>query len=235
MSRYVIGQQCGGLGDNLQFSTLPELLTKHGHEVFVSSKNVLRNSQTKKLVWEMNPYVSGFTDDDANLGWNPIYPTPMIYNLVSVWEKAYLGKIFNIYPKIYYNPCLRGDFVGKTILEFNTVTFNYDSAVEVLPSKIESHFEDQNVVIIDNSRVSRHSLRFDRFKSFKTYVPSDIFDFCDIIFSCKKYISLLSGGTILASALRQNNLFPKLICFCPQVDVNGRGWIFDNVDYFPVI
>jgi hypothetical protein len=35
MSKIIISQPWGGLGDNLHFSTLPELFSKKGYEVYI--------------------------------------------------------------------------------------------------------------------------------------------------------------------------------------------------------
>ena len=37
----VIYQQYGGLGDNLQYSTLPELYSKQGYDVYIHTNNVV--------------------------------------------------------------------------------------------------------------------------------------------------------------------------------------------------
>ena len=63
----VIEQPWGGLGDNLQFSTIPELAHSLGIKVFISNRNCYRNLDIKKLVWDMNPFISGFSDLPGNL------------------------------------------------------------------------------------------------------------------------------------------------------------------------
>ena len=45
MSKIIISQPWGGLGDNLHFSTLPELFSKKGHEVYISENNAVRNAE----------------------------------------------------------------------------------------------------------------------------------------------------------------------------------------------
>ena len=68
MSKKILYQPWGGLGDNLQYSTLPELYNTLGHEFYISSKNVYRNPEIYKLVWELNPYVKGISDEEYNVG-----------------------------------------------------------------------------------------------------------------------------------------------------------------------
>ena len=38
----------GGLGDNLQYSTLPELFVKNGYDVYISNQSEFRNDEIKK-------------------------------------------------------------------------------------------------------------------------------------------------------------------------------------------
>ena len=52
----VLHQPWGGLGDNLQFSTLPRRLHKLNCEFNISNKNAYRNDEIKKIVWDINPF-----------------------------------------------------------------------------------------------------------------------------------------------------------------------------------
>ena len=46
----ILYQPWGGLGDNLQFSTLPEMFSKLGYEVYISDKNAYRSVEIFDLV-----------------------------------------------------------------------------------------------------------------------------------------------------------------------------------------
>ena len=61
-----IGAYHGGLGDNLQLSTLPELFSKRGHKVYVPDGFYFRNSGIYDLVWGNNPYISGIKEGRWN-------------------------------------------------------------------------------------------------------------------------------------------------------------------------
>ena len=52
MNKVILYQPWGGLGDNLQFSTLPKLYSEIGYEFYISDQNVYRNPEIKKLVWD---------------------------------------------------------------------------------------------------------------------------------------------------------------------------------------
>jgi len=56
--KIIISQPWGGLGDNLQYSTLPELFSKKGYDVYISNNNKVRNNEIFDLIWKMNPYIT---------------------------------------------------------------------------------------------------------------------------------------------------------------------------------
>ena len=58
----------GGMGDSLEHSHLPRRFSEQGDEVYLSSRAQLRNTQIKKLVWDMNPFIKGLSDDEPNAG-----------------------------------------------------------------------------------------------------------------------------------------------------------------------
>ena len=65
MKSLVIKIFWGGLGDHLLHSPIPRIAKEKGYDkVFISNKSIYRNPQTKKLVWEYNPYVDGFCEED---------------------------------------------------------------------------------------------------------------------------------------------------------------------------
>jgi hypothetical protein len=235
MRKIVICQRHGGLGDSLAFSTLPELFTERGHEVYIYRNTPLRNAQTHDIVWGLNPYVLGLSDDEPNVGTHDEihFPRRRLPGIVPYWEEFYLGQSYNLYPRVYYHPKFRKEFSGLTIVELNSVTYDYSCALDDVSVFIRGATEKENVVFIDNSKVSSRSISLPELSGFPVYVPADIFDFCDIIMSCKKYVSLLSGGTALASALRQRESYPELVCCCPQEDWDNGAWVFANVEYHP--
>ena len=56
MSDVLLGSYFGGLGDNLQFSTLPEEFFKQqGRDTYIVSETTFRNKEIYDLVWGCNP------------------------------------------------------------------------------------------------------------------------------------------------------------------------------------
>ena len=72
MSDVLLGSYFGGLGDNLQFSTLPEEFSKQqGRDTYIVSETTFRNKEIYDLVWGCNPYVKGVKDGRRTAGDTP--------------------------------------------------------------------------------------------------------------------------------------------------------------------
>ena len=63
MTDYILYQQFGGLGDNLQFSTLPERFHRMNKTFSVSKENEVFNDEVTDLVWGHNPFVQDVKSD----------------------------------------------------------------------------------------------------------------------------------------------------------------------------
>ena len=69
MSDVILGAWHGGLGDNLQFSTLPEQFYKQqGRTTYLLDGSTFRNKGIYQLVWEFNPYIKGIKAGRRNAG-----------------------------------------------------------------------------------------------------------------------------------------------------------------------
>ena len=55
----------GGLGDHLFYSHLPRIAkqTKAFDKVYISNHSFFRHPDYKNLVWELNPFIDGFTNN----------------------------------------------------------------------------------------------------------------------------------------------------------------------------
>ena len=69
MSDVLIKAYHGGLGDCLQFSTLPEQFSKQqGRDTYVLDESNFRNKEIYDLVWGCNPYIKGVKSGHWNAG-----------------------------------------------------------------------------------------------------------------------------------------------------------------------
>ena len=108
MSDVLLGSYFGGLGDNLQFSSLPEEFSKQqGRDTYIVSETTFRNKEIYDLVWGCNPYVKGVKEGKRTAGDIPeinfVNPNGY-YSSITNWEYLHGLKPTNNLPKIYYKP-----------------------------------------------------------------------------------------------------------------------------------
>ena len=106
MDDVILSAYHGGLGDNLQFSTLPEEFHKQqGRDTYIWSQANFRNQEIYDLVWGCNPYIKGIKDGTWTAGDTPeIGHKTLVSDCISNWEALHGLEPTNKYPKIYYEP-----------------------------------------------------------------------------------------------------------------------------------
>jgi len=186
-----------GLGDHLFCSHLPRIAKQFGgyDKVYITNhSDFSRDLQIKKFVWEMNPYVDGFCDEDRK--WPGVGSVEKGINLL---DKIMLvhglndGKIFHE-PEIYYKP--------KNILELSdAIIFDPNFGTERgHPSSlmIKNYFEQNNIDITYQMelRDNYHSI-----EGKKKLCSRNLEHFCDIISSCQDLYCFNTGTAPLAAAL----------------------------------
>jgi hypothetical protein len=176
----VISQSWGGLGDNLQLSTIPEVAHALGIDVYVSNYNTYRHPDVKKLVWDCNPYVKGFVDAVGNT----TYMNGHAGNIIQQWEQQLFGRVINTQPKLYYTPKKIEKLHTEVVVDFNAHSANSSEAAASIISKYPEALY-VNCVAPPNA---------DSIQS------SDIFEWVDIITSAKKFVCQHSGGSVVMAA-----------------------------------
>ena len=210
----------GGLGDNLSQSTLPEIYTNKGYDVYLSVDQEYRNDGVKQLM-DMNPYIKGYsarpvtTNIDLAI-YEGNYPfNSRNKNYISRLEYATFGESYNNYPKIYYTPKKLDEWKDKVFVDFDSVTVQ-DHDIEKFLSVARASHGDLVIKGVD-------------------YTTKDIFEYIDIIFSCKKFLCTYTGSMVLAAAINARNSE----CYIGQwwMDVIRNGgycYHFDNTNYINV-
>jgi hypothetical protein len=132
MDEIIISQPWGGLGDNLQFSTLPELYSNLGYKVFISNNNACRNKETYDLVWKLNPYISGISEKAPNAGSikgirifgnNPVKNMELSHNL-NCGNRKYL--------KLYYKPKYIEDLSNTLLYDITSISTSVSACISSL-------------------------------------------------------------------------------------------------------
>jgi hypothetical protein len=192
--------QKGGLGDHLFYSHLPRIAKQYGgfNQVYISNDSIFRNPDTKKLVWELNPYLDGFTNDpgffyfseNIQEGENLLDHLMLAYGLDD--HKR------NHEPEIYYKPKLVEALIDKTIYDPNYISYTGDIKY---PATIQNWFDQNN--IIPNAQMKVLGGRAIRIVCANTQSTPDIFKFCDLLYSAKAIYCLSTGTGTLAAALQK--------------------------------
>lgn len=239
----------GGLGDHLALSTIPEEWSKQGHEVFLSYRNIHRNLEIHELVWKLNPYISGYTDEEPVIYVSSddgvILNKDRILNgwgfIESLEIKHGILNSGNVIPKIYRKHNHINELSEKTIINFQSITQHYkeDHVLQKLDQIIdnlgisESDILDVELIpdvnVYGNRFYNIHETKKIDTKYNKIQI-FNIFNHCDVINSCKNYITLHSGSAVLASAINNKNTF-VIMNDETKYAYDTRNFIFPNQNY----
>ena len=242
LEKAVLYQRWGGLGDNLQFSTLPRRFSENGIDTFISRKNAVRNDEIKKLVWDLNPFVNNCeSDDPPNCGMESTALTKTkrqalesARNIIEWQEIRHGFDPKSLLPEIGYSPQIIPDLGDTVVLDLGAISgFKHNKYdMGALIRNIDNILkENQNykIVLIKNEYNKGHL--DDRYSSIEILETRDIFHYADVIKSCKKFVCLLSGSVVLASCVRKENT----LCVSPVHTADKHfyptSWTFPTVQY----
>jgi len=196
----IISIQKGGLGDHLFYSHLPRIAKQYGgfNQVFISNDSIFRNNHTKKLVWELNPYLDGFTNEPGFF-----YFSENIQDGENLLDHLMLAYGLddhkrNHEPEIYYKPKLVEALIDKTIYDPNYISYTGDIKYS---ATIQNWFDKNNIK--PNAQMKVLGKRSIRINADKTLSTPDIFKFCDLLYSAKAIYCLSTGTGTLAAALQK--------------------------------
>lgn len=232
----------GGLGDSLQFSTLPEEFYKqHGRKTYIVDDAPFRNPEIYELVWDKNPYVHGKKAGVWNAGDLAEIPYQQLCmdgkgtgNTISNWELFHGLKPVNTHPKIYYEPERLDGFKNVFIVDFNSTTINYDqNELKRILEDAKKEYPDKRFLSVNFTKsVSSNSYKI----NYDGHIEvENIFKYCDVIASSYGMFALSSGASHMSSAIKDYSPDLKSIC------VMSKNWykyhserglfFFDNIEY----
>ena len=237
MSDVILAAFHGGLGDNLQFSTLPEEFHKQqGRDTYIWSQASFRNQEIYDLVWGHNPYVKGIKDGDWSAGDTPDRHRVIESDCISNWEALHGLKPTNKYPKIYYEPEKISSFDNVILVDLSSISITYD--------------EEKILKLYDAVRKTHEGMVFleveftNKIKGATIIEPDvtgvveieSIFTYVDLMYSSFGVISLHSGQNHLASAIKnQYNNDLAVYCLMDEYEYQRQKdksiFVFDNVNY----
>ena len=227
----VIEQPWGGLGDNLQFSTLPELYHKLGYKVFISTSNAHRNPEIFDLVWKLNPFISGFSGEPPNAGackCRGDYNRKTTSYTRNIEIAHGLVNGYREYPVIYYTPKLIPELSSCILYDTTSISLQlHDSFIETEYTKVFDRYSDLTIKKIEYEHIQNRVLGH---LSHETYTIRSLYDLCDAIYSCKVYVCTFSGSSVLSSAIRGDSETPLIYSVGPSPD-DRVGFRYKNISY----
>jgi hypothetical protein len=229
----------GGLGDHLAFSTLPEIFTNLGYDFYINEKSSFRSQEIYDLVWGTNPYVKGLTSENANCGhipnWGVNIPVEFDKSLSihSNIEKIYGINPTNNFPKLYYKPNNLKEYNDYVLIDLNASSVaDHSHDINVILNHIDFLKDEKLICVLPESSYGRTVVDLSHIENIKKITTSNIFNYVDLIYSCKKFVSLWSGGAHLSVSIK-NDFKNDLIIDCLKVkDLGPSDWGESNKSFF---
>lgn len=234
MDKVVLIENFGGLGDNLQFSTLPEefkLQKNLDFYIHNSTFESIRNKEIFQLVWEMNPYFKGVSNESPNAGRVHRYPTKE--NMVCDIESLHGLECKNDTFKLYYEPKKIGEI--NTLFDLTSTSLydeyfkNYENFKKIVTDIVENNNSEIYFVYFNNLNSEKYRPIYDIPNSKKIEVNS-IFEYCDVISSCQNFVGLQSGGSHLAKTYQKKYNYNITLIEPSWFD----GWRFQDINYIKI-
>jgi hypothetical protein len=207
MKKLVLKIMWGGLGDHLLYTPIPRVAKQFGYDkVYISNKSQYRNLDTKKIVWEPNPYIDGFCEEDAP---HPNFAeTRPGYNV--------LDDIMHFYgipndgvryrePEIYHKTELLPLYKDSIIFDPNSINKTGVPSRE----QINKYFL-RNDIQIDYEMIDLYNQGF---TTNRPIIKATLHQMCNLVVSCKHLYCLTTGVATLAAALRK----PSTVLYVPGV------------------
>ena len=249
MSDVLLGSYFGGLGDTLQFSTLPEEFSKQqGRDTYIVSETTFRNKEIYDLVWGCNPYVKGVKDGRRTAGDTPeinfVNPNGY-YSSITNWEYLHGLEPTNSLPKIYYEPKKLEGYEDTILVDLSSISLKHNGDKSSFPPAYDEKevLTEYNKLRYFNPKKKFAKVNFSQdlgtnsfnFNSDLTITVDSIFHYCDLMNSVYGILGLYSGQSALSAAIIEYN--PDLLSMCLISEAvykkhcKQSGFIFENLKY----
>jgi hypothetical protein len=195
---FVIRIKHGGLGDHLFYSHLPRIAKEHCgfKRVLISNLSEYRHQDYKRLVWEANPFVDGFTDEDAPFpGFSSVPEGTNLLDHIMILRGLDDGKRFHE-PELHLKPERITHLTGATIYDPNFVS----DVGDLRSFHVERFFARKRIVPDFMLKPRAKGVPVGKYGAILE--TNDLEHYCAVIASAKRFYCLTSGGATLAAALR---------------------------------
>lgn len=199
MSTLIIEIRKGGLGDHLFFSHLPRIAKQSGKysQILFSNKSFCRHPHTMKLVWEENTWLDGFTDEPGTYFFpNAVQAGMNLLDSIMIGYGLDDGIRFHE-PEIYYTPNYNAQLKEAIVYDPNYISYTGNLKTG---TNIQNWFVESNIKV-DFQMKSLGGRYLQITNAVNELATADLFELCDVLFSCKRMYCLTTGTATLASAL----------------------------------
>lgn len=234
----IILPHAGGLGDGLFYDTIPEEGARQGRRVFISSRVQYRNDETRQLVWDQNPFIAGYSNLDPTFHWEnfrPLLVGSKQGSAIKRLERLFGFEGVNEFPKCYYKPKFLPDWHDRIAADPTSISqsFPADKFDQFTMRIMRLEGYDQSKLWVLTNKHQGQSGR-DSLPWVQRYETRDIFEYADIIYSCKAFLTGDSGGNSLASAIKGYSPYPAIFTLTTTMSYSDQIFMWSNVNYCPV-
>jgi hypothetical protein len=233
----VISQPYGGLGDNLAYSTLPERLSEHGVECYISDKNTYRNNDIKELILS-NPYIKGISSKIANAGdinghiFDKLLPISI--GFIERIEIAHGLEPKNHRPIIYYKPKHIASLSDKILIDIGSITADIprDALIDYIKFIIQKYkyaTTDLMQIVFPNPVATKNTFIIN---DLEKITVNNLFYYCDALNSAYAFITVNSGAQSLAVAIKNFDSNLLIHSYALPIHYNWRNYIYNDVEYY---
>lgn len=232
----------GGLGDWMNYSTLPRRFSALGHKVYVSKTNICRNPEISDLIFAMNPYVLGDSDKQENAGYRfqgLFYEiaNKFPYGSIEAMERAHgLPPPYSMAPEIGYVPQpFVIDLSQAVLVDYGAYSSNIRTeALQSFHPLMQMRFEGRQMYMVtftDAVATQKPPLEGPMIQI------NSIYQYVDALASCYAWIGSEAGGQALAAAVRGEHeahdmlARPEIVVCSSIMTYNSRGHTYRGADY----
>lgn len=201
------------VGEGVLNSGKAKLYHNLGHKVYVSPESQLKsNPEAFEMLFLKNPYISGekakeegdlvdgITVDRNPFKRNVFSPEILAHNLFSEEERKL---------KLYYQPQPISGLEDTTIIDLNVSTYRLQEFSQDCFENLDDYvlFNYPGALCIKRSEYNITDRTFEALpvsERFETISYNSIYDYCDIVSSCKKVVCLQTGSEMLACYYNDN-------------------------------
>jgi hypothetical protein len=231
----------------LLWTTLPERFAALGHKVFLDQDVRGRNQETLDLLWKMNPHISGLTDRKPNAGY-PLHGA--FYDMLNdypeganleVMERVHgLPPPYSTAPKIYYKPKpFHVDLENRVLWDFSALSSTIaDNGWLRFMQKMQDRFgRDAEICALtfDSSVGGRRQMPSPIEPT--TFHVGSIYQYVDMLASCRAWVGSEAGGQALAAAVRgehsvwEYDARPEIVSLMTVGTRNSAAFCYRGVNY----